>query len=308
MENIRQIILIVDDEPGNIEIISELLNADYEILFATTGKEALDIAHEQDPDLVLLDIQMPDIDGYEVCARLKSNSKTRDIPVIFITAKDHEEDEARGLEAGALDYITKPISPAILRARVHNHIELKRYHDILKNLSMTDGLTGIANRRRLDQHLEFEWRRGIRNKTPLSFILMDIDYFKLYNDHYGHLIGDDCLRQLAQALSEVVQRSGDLVARYGGEEFACVLSDTNNSGATLVGNQIIKKINSLNITFEYSEVADRVTVSVGIATMIPSDKHKPINLIQRADELLYKAKRDGRNQIRSSGEEEKKQN
>jgi PleD family two-component response regulator len=215
----KQSVLIVDDMVSNIEILSGVLGSEYDVLFATSGKDALDIAHDQTPDLILLDVVMPDMDGYEVCAKLKADEKTRDIPVIFVTAMDQEEDESKGLNAGVIDYITKPVRSSIVKARVRNHLELKRYRDLLKELSTVDGLTGIPNRRRFDEVLESEWRRARRNQTPLSLLLMDIDFFKAYNDHYGHVAGDDCLRQLAKGLAEIVRRPADLVARYGGEEF-----------------------------------------------------------------------------------------
>jgi diguanylate cyclase (GGDEF)-like protein len=219
------------------------------------------------------------------------------IPVIFITAMDREEDETRGLEAGAMDYITKPISPPIVRARVRNHLELKRYHDILENLSVTDGLTGIANRRRFDQFLEREWRRAIRSRSPLSLIFMDIDLFKAFNDHYGHLAGDDCLRKLAQGLNEVIQRPADLLARYGGEEFACVLPETDTQGAIAVADKIRQKIDNLNITFTSPTSGDHITVSMGLATLIPLKAQSSADLIRLADELLYEAKKLGRNRV-----------
>jgi diguanylate cyclase (GGDEF)-like protein len=298
MEPKKQTILIVDDEPENIEILSELLGSECELFFALNGLEALEIAVDQAPDLILLDVLLtPEMDGYEVCSRLKKDPKTMAIPVIFITAMDREEDETRGLEAGAMDYITKPISPPIVRARVRNHLELKRYHDILENLSVTDGLTGIANRRRFDQFLEREWRRAIRSRSPLSLIFMDIDLFKTFNDHYGHLAGDDCLRKLAQGLNEVIQRPADLLARYGGEEFACVLPETDTQGAIAVADKIRQKIDNLNITFTSPISGDHITVSMGLATLIPLKAQSSADLIRLADELLYEAKKLGRNRV-----------
>ena len=227
MEPARQTVLIVDDAPANIEVLSEALSDEYEVLFATSGQDALDVAAEQHPDLILLDVMMPEMDGYEVCTRLKGDTKTQTIPIIFVTAMDHEEEETKGLNVGAIDYLAKPIRPAIVRARVRNHLELKRYRDNLECLSSTDGLTGIANRRRFDEFLDREWLRARRCQTPLSLILMDIDLFKGYNDHYGHLAGDDCLRHLAREMTACLRRPTDLVARYGGEEFACLLPDTD---------------------------------------------------------------------------------
>jgi diguanylate cyclase (GGDEF)-like protein len=293
----RQTVLIVDDTPSNIEILSEALGNEHEILFATSGEEALKIALQESPDLILLDVMMPGIDGYEVCARIKADPLGRSIPVIFVTAMDQEEDEAKGLDVGGIDYLTKPIRPPIVRARVSNHLELKRYRDFLQSLSATDGLTGIANRRRCEDFLEQEWRRALRNQMPLSLILIDIDLFKAFNDCYGHLAGDECLRRVAQMLAESCRRPADLAARYGGEEFACLLPETDLGGAVWVANRILGNMNALNIPHATSTVADHVTLSIGVATLIPMVGQAHFDLIHRADKLLYAAKRKGRNQV-----------
>jgi diguanylate cyclase (GGDEF)-like protein len=298
METRRQTILIVDDERVNIEVLGETLSSDYEILVATSGPEALKIAFEQIPDLILLDIVIPDMDGYEVCARLKADSRTRAVPIIFITAMNQELDEAKGLTAGAIDYITKPIRPLTVKARVNNHMELKRYQDFLEDLSTTDGLTGIPNRRKFDEFLQREWGRALRNQTPISLVLIDIDFFKAYNDHYSHLAGDDCLRLLARTIASSVRRPTDLVARYGGEEFTCLLPEVDSEGADWVAKQILERVDNLKIPHTYSAAADHVTVSMGVATMIPKTGENATVLIQKADDLLYEAKRNGRNQIR----------
>jgi diguanylate cyclase (GGDEF)-like protein len=293
----KQTILVVDDMASNIEIMDGVLNQDYEILFATSGPEALEIALEQLPDMILLDIIMPGMDGYEVCHHLKGEERTRDIPVIFVTAMDHEEDESKGLNAGVVDYITKPIRPSIVKARVHNQLELKRYRDWLKSQSTVDGLTGIYNRRCFDETIDNEWKRGRRNQSPLSLILMDIDFFKAYNDHYGHMAGDDTLRKIAKEIAGVIRRPADLAARYGGEEFVLLLPETDGDGAMHVANRIQEKLRFVNIPHAYSAVADRITISIGTVTMIPTDELTPNDLIRCADELLYKAKQGGRNRI-----------
>jgi diguanylate cyclase (GGDEF)-like protein len=299
MEISKQTVLIVDDTPMNIEILSRALDANYEVLFATSGQDALDIAFEQKPDLILLDVMMPDMDGYEVCLRLKAEPRLRGIPVIFITGMDREEDEAKGLEAGAIDYLTKPIRPAIVRARVNNHLELKRYRDFLEELSGTDGLTGISNRMRFDEFLMREWRRALRNRRPLSLILMDIDLFKAFNDHYGHRGGDDCLCRVARALGECVKRPADLIARYGDDEIASLLPETDDHGVVWVARGMRDKIKDLNIPHACSSVADHVTLSMGVATLVPVVGQSAFDLIRRADARLYAAKRNGRDQVRS---------
>ncbi len=298
MNTVKPTILVVDDTISNIEVLDEVLGSEYEIIFATNGKEALDIALEQAPDLILLDIIMPEMDGYEVCTRLKEDTRTREIPVIFITAMDLEEDESRGLNIGAIDYITKPIRPPIVKARVRNHLELKSYRDSLKTLSIIDGLTRIPNRMRFDEILSHEWLRSRRNLTPLSLLMMDIDFFKSYNDHYGHLAGDDCLRKVAQGLNEIGRRPADLLARYGGEEFVLLLPETDAEGVLWMTNSVQERIKVLNLPHAFSSVSNRITLSIGVATMIATDQQKPDDLVQKADKLLYEAKLNGRNQAR----------
>ncbi|NPV86885.1 MAG: PleD family two-component system response regulator [Anaerolineae bacterium] len=291
----QKTILIIDDTPANIEVLAEVLGLEYEILFATSGAEGLHIASEQLPDLILLDIMMPEMDGYEVCYRLKQEPLTQNIPVIFVTALNEEVNEAKGLEAGAIDYITKPIRPAIVRARVRNHMELKRYRDLLERMAHLDGLTGIANRRQFDRFLRQEWRRSLRNQSPLSLIMIDIDHFKLYNDTYGHLAGDDCLRQVAKALEGTLLRPADLVARYGGEEFACILPETDLSGATVIAYRLKENVEALNIPHSSSPTAPHITISLGTTTLTAKRGLSPDAMIGTADRLLYQAKASGRN-------------
>jgi diguanylate cyclase (GGDEF)-like protein len=307
MGNKRQTVLIVDDMVTNIEILDEVLGDEHEVLFATSGKDAIELATDQLPDVILLDVVMPDMDGYEVCARLKENDKTRDIPVIFITAMNQEEEESKGLNAGGIDYIAKPIRPFIVKARVRNHLELKRYRDSLRELSTLDGLTGIANRRKFDESLEYEWRCARRKQIPISLLMMDIDFFKAYNDHYGHLAGDDCLKRVARILCEVARRPADLPARYGGEEFALLLPETDAQGAMLVAKRFQEMIENQNIPHAFSSLAGHVTLSLGVATTIPLDSQLSSYLIKSADESLYMAKQGGRNRIEVNPESAREQ-
>ena len=290
-------LLIVDDTPLNIELLDGVLGQDYEILFATRGEDALEIAREEAPDLILMDVMMPEMDGYEVCSRLKADPRTAGIPIIFVTALDQEADEARGLELGAIDYITKPINPVIVKARVRNHIELKRHQDILRGLTFLDGLTCIANRRRFDQFLDLEWRRAVRNGSRLSLIMIDIDLFKPFNDTHGHAAGDECLKQVAHGMAREIQRPGDLVARYGGEEFVCVLPETDPQGALAVAERIQARLAALALPHGASKVAPVVTLSMGVATVQPVEGEDPASVIEAADRALYEAKRLGRNRI-----------
>jgi len=291
-------ILIVDDEKINLDVLVGLLKPYYRTVASKSGEQAFKrLEIPPLPDLILLDIMMPGMDGYEVCRKLKDDNITRDIPVIFITGKNDEKDEAKGFQAGAVDYITKPFSPLIALARVKTHIELKRRGDMLERLAGLDGLTGIPNRRQFDQFLSDEWKRSVRYNHTISLIIMDIDYFKLYNDHYGHAEGDECLKKVARVISQSMIRSTDLSARYGGEEFACVLPETNYDGAITTAYRIMKSIQKLCIPHEKSHVSDYVTVSIGVASLSPQQKEKTVDLIEMADKALYKAKGNGRNQI-----------
>jgi diguanylate cyclase (GGDEF)-like protein len=232
-----------------------------------------------------------------VCRRLKEDPSSRNIPVIFITAMTEEEDETKGLAYGAVDYITKPFSLPIVRARVRTHLELKRHRDTLEALSTRDGLTGIPNRRRFDEVLTVEWLRGQREGAPMSLIMIDIDHFKLYNDNYGHIEGDDCLKKVAACLATAMSRPADFFARYGGEEFAVILPMTDHNGAVTVAETLLDQIRELNLPHRYSLVAERVTISLGIATMLPSREDSPTILIDRADKALYASKIAGRNRF-----------
>ncbi len=290
-------ILIVDDEPLNIEVMSGALEELGDIMFATNGEEAIQLALNEKPDIIILDIMMPGMDGYETCQRLKNNPETENIPVIFATAMTDHEDEAKGFELGAVDYVSKPIVHPIIVARVRNHLQLKQYRDYLETIAFVDGLTGIPNRRSFDQHIRSEWQRGTRTNGELSLLLIDIDHFKQYNDTYGHQAGDACLTLVAKALSSSVHRPGDQVARYGGEEFVCVLPSTNLEGAELIGSTLREAVNFLKIPHKSSSVCDHVTISVGGA-WVQLDQSKEIgDLISAADENLYKSKSEGRDRV-----------
>jgi len=291
-------VLIVDDETINIDVLVGLLGSHSITLVAKSGEQALKrLEREPLPDLILLDVVMPGLDGYEVCRRIKDDPRTKDIPVIFITGKGDERDEAQGFQVGAVDYITKPVNPVIGLARVNTHLELKRRGDILERLAGLDGLTGIANRRRFDEYCEAEWNRCRRHGHPMSLVMIDIDFFKPYNDRYGHAEGDRVLKSVAGALSRATPRPGDLATRYGGEEFACVLPETDLNGARHVADRILRGVHDLAIPHTASEAADHVTVSLGIACDVPRLDGDPGALIRAADQALYKAKEQGRNRV-----------
>lgn len=294
----KQTVLVVDDSPVNLQMLEILLQDEWNVKVATNGKTALQIASSEDPpDLILLDVMMPEIDGYTICRILKASPETMEIPVIFVTAMSQVEDEARGLEMGAIDYIVKPYSTAIVKARVRNHMELKLYRDILRNASRIDGLTGIANRRLFDETIESEWKRAFRHSEPLSLLMLDIDFFKNYNDTYGHQAGDECLRQIAMTLAKSLKRSGDLAARYGGEEFACVLPGVSSEGAHKIAERILDAVREMAMPHEDSDIAVIVTASIGVATMMPPENHGWEKLVERADKALYQAKEKGRDRV-----------
>jgi len=292
-------VLVVDDSQTILKVLSKILGAEYEVLVATSGREALKIAATHNPDLILLDVEMPGLDGFEVCVALKASPKTAGIPVVFVTGLDTEVDEARGLDLGAIDFVRKPISPVILRARVRNQIELKRMRDELASMARRDGLTGIANRRCLDETLPQEWRRCERSGEPISLVMVDIDHFKRFNDRFGHVSGDVCIQRIAQAMEKAVSRPGDLIARYGGEEFALLLPRTDLDGAKSIAKRIHGAIAALAISDV--ERDSTVTVSLGVATVIPGHDQLPDTLIAAADALLYEAKRQGRDRAVGGG-------
>jgi len=293
----RPKILIVDDQPTNIRVLHELFRQDCDIFMATNGEQAIAICQSQLPDLVLLDVVMEGIDGHEVCRRLKSDLATQGIPIIFITAQHHESEEVIGLELGAVDFISKPINPIIVKARVRTHLVLKLQNDQLRSMALIDGLTGVANRRRFDEAIIADWRQCFRDQKPLSLILVDVDYFKRYNDRYGHQAGDECLKSVAHALAESVRRPYDLVARYGGEEFTCILPSTGISGALEIAERMKEYVLALNIEHFDSDLGQVVTISLGVATVIPSGDFKLQDLLDAADKQLYKAKQAGRGRV-----------
>ena len=292
----RPKLLLVDDQPINIQVMYQAFAGDYQVFMATSGAQALAICQENPPDLVLLDVVMPGMDGFEVCTRLKAEEATRHIPVIFVTAHSDQAQETHGLSLGAVDFIAKPINPAVVRARVKTHLTLKFQSDLLRKLVFLDGLTGVFNRRYFDQQLGMEWGRSARSGAALSLIILDVDCFKPYNDRYGHQAGDDCLRLLANTLKSALKRPADLVARYGGEEFVCVLPDTPFDDAMAIAQELESKVRQLQLQHESSTVAKWVTISLGVAsrgegTQTPDGGQA---LLKLADAQLYEAKQTGR--------------
>jgi diguanylate cyclase (GGDEF)-like protein len=297
-ENNIPLILVVDDTPTNIQVLAEALRLDYRVRVAGSGKAAFEIiAKFGAPDLILLDVMMPDMDGYEVCRRLKQAPETKNVPVIFVTAKADMVDEEHGLRLGAVDYIAKPFHLPIVAARVRNHINLKLKSDLLESQAMLDGLTSIPNRRRFDETLENEWKRAERSGARLSLVMADIDFFKRYNDNYGHGTGDECLKKVAATLAHSIKRPSDLVARYGGEEFVMILPETDITDARAIAEHFCSSVENLHIPHEYSDVSRSVTVSAGVACVVPNADRLAADLLKMADEMLYQAKASGRNRV-----------
>ena len=297
----RPRLLVVDDLPLNVQILNQLFRHEYEISMATNGSEALEFCDRRPlPDLILLDVVMPGMDGLEVCRRLQRNPITADIPVIFVTAQSSAAQETAALEAGGVDFISKPFVPAVVRARVRTHLTLKAQRDQLRDLAFVDGLTGIANRRRFDETLDIAWRNACRSGESLALMLMDIDQFKAYNDHYGHPSGDECLQTVARLLPPLLKRPRDLAARYGGEEFACLLPGCALEGALAKAHEIVHTVNTLRLPHATSRVAPHVTLSVGVAACQPQHGEPALQLLQASDAALYQAKSAGRNRVVSA--------
>ena len=290
-------VLVVDDTRIIRHLLQAILSKDFHVVSAENGREALVLAQAHMPDLILLDVVMTGMDGYAVCRHLKANPKTTGIPIVFLTALTGKADETRALEAGATDFVTKPINPDVVYARVRKHVEMKLTQEHLKDLSMQDGMTGIANRRAFDQSIEYEWRRGIRSRRPLSVIMGDVDFFKRYNDGLGHQQGDVCLQRVAHVFAQAINRPSDTAARYGGEEFVCVLGETDEAGALLVAERICEGVEALGLPHPASDVGPCVTVSLGVATTIPDHKAGFLSLVEEADRNLYEAKQRGRNRV-----------
>lgn len=293
----RPRLLVVDDQAANIQALYRTFAADHQVFMATTGRQALDLARERQPDLVLLDLDLSDLDGFEVCARLQADPATRHLPVMFVTAHSDEATEARGLALGAVDFIAKPIRPAIVRARVHTHLQLKRQGDLLRHMAFLDGLTGLHNRRALDERLAAELRHALRDRTPLSLVMIDVDRFKRYNDHYGHVAGDDALRQVAAALRAGMLRPMDLVTRYGGEEFACLLPGTDLAGALAVAERLHAAVAALRLPHPTSDVQPQLSISLGVACSTQAPVLTAQALLACADAALYEAKAQGRDRV-----------
>jgi len=316
-------ILIVDDRQENLLILESILgNMDCNIVKATSGNQALGLMFYHKFALVLLDVQMPEMDGFETAELMRISERTRYIPIIFITAISKDfKCIFKGYEVGAVDYLFKPIKPVILRSKVKVFLELYKQKNMveeqakllkikikeftelmevngrLENLSLCDGLTGISNRRHFDQYINMSWKNSIRSNKPLSLIMIDIDYYKAVNDNYGHLKGDEYLIKVTKSIFSNINRPLDLVARYGGDEIAVVLPDTDSKGAIVVAEQLRKSVEALMLIHEHSKVGPYVTISLGTSTISANKDDSLDKFISSADKALYDSKQTGRNQV-----------
>ena len=325
-------ILIVDDRPENLFAMQQLLEDDPHrtLLFAHSGQEALRLLLDHKVALVLLDVQMPEMDGFETADLMRRSRRTRNIPIIFVTANYTEPNHIfQGYAAGAVDYLPKPVNPMVLQSKVRIfedlyrqrkqledanirldakvaelerlRFELEEKNRILHTLSLLDGLVGIPNRRHFDDTLRSEWQRMLREGSPLGLIMIDVDHFKRFNDHYGHLHGDRCLKRVAGCLSAALKRPADFLARYGGEEFVAILPATDRNGTCHVAETLRLAVEHLAINHAASPTADHVTVSLGASSVVPTPGCHPSDLVAAADQALYAAKQSGRNCWRYQG-------
>jgi len=295
-EDEKYTILIVDDEAINIRALSQVLLPEYTVYMARDGQTAIETAKNVTPDLILLDIIMPDMSGYEVITELKNSDRTREIPVIFITGLGSVEDEEKGFLLGAVDYITKPFNNTIVRVRVRQHMQTIRQLRMIKRLGVIDPLTDIPNRRGFNERLEIEWAHAIRDKTILSILMIDIDHFKNYNDTYGHPQGDVLLQAIAGIFRQTIVRSTDHAARWGGEEFAVLLPGTNIEGALKIAERIRSDVEKTAIPCaDGSET--HVTISIGVYSQSPEPGDLSSDFVIKADRALYTAKESGRNKV-----------
>lgn len=312
-------VLMVEDGKVAIRAISEFLeDMDVQPLIAETGSAAIELYRRERPDIILLDIILPDITGYEVAKQVrKLQGKDDWTAIIFLSAMSKDADLARGIQAGGDDYLIKPVGRVVLQAKVaamHRLVRMQRAlvklteqlnqaneqlnhaNQELHRVSMTDGLTGIANRRLFDESLVREWRRCARIQKPISIVMLDVDYFKKFNDKYGHQAGDECLKAAAKEIAGSVPRASDLAARYGGEEFVLILGETDEEGARAVANRIRLQVAGLKVVNEDSP-HHYVTLSCGISTVLPGDDKPVVKLVKSADNALYLAKKQGRNTV-----------
>lgn len=318
MIDFKATILIVDDSQVNLTILSEILKSEYHIKIAKSGQRALEIAENGNIDLLLLDIVMPELDGYEVCRILKNSDKTKDIPIIFVTANNEASDEEKGFLMGAVDYIIKPFKTTTILSRVKTHInlhlkqieletlsqtlenknkELEKYISIIQEISITDGLTNVYNRRHFNEIFPKVINSAKRKDELICFLLLDIDHFKQYNDNYGHQMGDNVLVKFASCLKFSLKRADDIAFRLGGEEFGVLFQSKDKEKALEFANTLKNNIEKLLIPHEYNSASKYITASLGLICKYGRDVKNIDEVYKEADDLLYKSKKNGRNTV-----------
>ncbi|MCL2620229.1 MAG: diguanylate cyclase [Defluviitaleaceae bacterium] len=289
-------VLIVDDDKTMVSALSQILSPKYTVYVARDGFDALEVAGELLPDIILLDIIMPGMNGYEVITALKKEPETRDIPVIFVSGLDSIPDEVKGLRLGAVDYMNKPFTTEMVRLRVGNHMQIINQMRMIEYLSVTDALTGVANRRKFNLTLDEEWQRALKLGMPLGLMLLDIDFFKRCNDNYGHLKGDEVLKTVACIIKNKAKRCNDFVARWGGEEFAVILPETDPKGAEVLAEEIRLGVRG----FDFEPIlgdGEVITISIGVGSVVPVGDAVINHFIDAVDKALYHSKQTGRDKV-----------
>lgn len=320
------LVLVVDDNPSNCRLLTNYLSStNYKVVSATGGYEALEIVDSNPPDIILLDIMMPEMNGFEVCAKIKENESTKDIPIIFFSAQAETDDKLRGFSLGAVDYVTKPIKKSEIIARIRTHLtirfqqlelqqmneelreitealqkreaQLEEANALLERMARYDVLTGLSNRRNFFERASTHWETSIETQNPINILMIDIDFFKQYNDSYGHLAGDACLSKVAKCIQDHFDGQGQLAARYGGEEFIVLLTDISNEEALQKGEDICRIVYEQNIPNAANFTTHCITISVGVASGVATEDSIIEDLIAHADIALYQAKQNGRNRV-----------
>jgi diguanylate cyclase (GGDEF)-like protein len=299
-ENGQALVLLAEGRPEYREALQQVLELEFRVLTAGEGSAVPRLAGEYLPDLVILGALPPGVDLPAICAGLKAASATATIPVLLFASEWPADDGAAGLAAGALDYLTVPLRPLLVRQRVRNYLALHRAQTQAERLCREDALTGAAQRRYFEEYLDQEWRRALRTGFPLSLVLADLDQFRAYNERHGREAGDRCLRQVAEAIADCLQRTTDQVARYAGEEFACLLPETDLEGGLQLAERIRQEVLGLEIDHGASAVSPFVTVSLGVASIVPDTLGSTAQLLVAADRALVQAKEQGCNRVQQA--------
>ena len=298
----RPCVLIIDDSPLELRALSMILQKMYNVLLASNGEEGIVIAQENQVDLVLLDLNMPRMSGFEVLCALKDMQETAHIPVIIVTSSDSSNDEVRGLALGASDFIRKPLD-AVVNFRINMCLQMVSQMKLIERFGLIDGLTGVNNRRSYDQTILVEWATAMRSKEPLGMMMVDVDKFKAFNDRYGHINGDVCLKAISEVMVKTVMRGSDYVFRWGGEEFAILLPSTPIEGVLEVAERVRKSIAETSV--KCGDEVTYVAVSIGAGSTVPPQEKDYSKTLEKfsisVDSALYKAKANGRNRVEVDG-------